>query len=61
MVDQMTIQTIGILLTGITLSIAAIYYTLTLRYKKKPRSPTRDTASPAIHADIQPMEQLGNE
>jgi hypothetical protein len=35
MVDQMTLQTIGILLTGLTVSIAAIYYTLTLRYTRR--------------------------
>jgi len=35
MVDQTTLQTIGILLTGLTVSIAAIYYTLTLRYTRK--------------------------
>jgi len=31
----MTLQTIGILLTGLTVSIAAIYYTLTLRYTRR--------------------------
>jgi len=35
MVDQLTLQTIGILLTGLTVSIAAIYYTLTLRYTRR--------------------------
>jgi hypothetical protein len=35
MVDQMTLQTIGILLTAVTVSIAAIYYTLTLRYTRR--------------------------
>lgn len=35
MVDQMTLQTIGILLTAVTVSIAAIYYTMTLRYAKR--------------------------
>jgi hypothetical protein len=35
MVDQMTLQTIGILLTGLTVSIAAIYYTMTLRYTRR--------------------------
>jgi hypothetical protein len=35
MVDQITLQTIGILLTGLTVSIAAIYYTLTLRYTRR--------------------------
>jgi len=35
MVDQMTLQTIGILLTALTVSIAAIYYTLTLRYTRR--------------------------
>jgi len=31
----LTLQTIGILLTAITVSIAAIYYTLTLRYTRR--------------------------
>jgi len=35
MVDQLTLQTIGILLTGLTVSIAAIYYMLTLRYTRR--------------------------
>jgi len=35
MVDQVTLQTIGILLTGLTVSIAAIYYTLSLRYTRR--------------------------
>ncbi len=35
MIDQLTLQTIGILLTGLTVSIAAIYYTLTLRYTRR--------------------------
>ena len=35
MVDQLTLQTVGILLTGLTVSIAAIYYTLTLRYTRR--------------------------
>jgi hypothetical protein len=35
MVDQMTLQTIGILLTAATVSIAAIYYTMTLRYTRR--------------------------
>jgi len=35
MVDQMTLQTIGILLTAVTVSIAAIYYTMTLRYTRR--------------------------
>ena len=35
MVDQFTLQTIGILLTAVTVSIAAIYYTLTLRYTRR--------------------------
>ena len=35
MVDQTTLQTIGILLTGLSVSIAAIYYTLTLRYTRR--------------------------
>ncbi len=35
MVDQLTLQTLSIVLTGLTLSIAAIYYTLTLRYTRR--------------------------
>jgi len=35
MVDQLTLQTIGILLTGLTVSIASIYYMLTLRYTRR--------------------------
>jgi hypothetical protein len=35
MIDQTTLQTIGILLTGLTVSIAAIYYTLTLKYTRR--------------------------
>ncbi len=35
MIDQMTLQTVGILLTGLTVSIAAIYYTLNLRYTRR--------------------------
>jgi hypothetical protein len=35
MVYQMTLQTMGILLTAITVSIAAIYYTMTLRYTRR--------------------------
>ena len=35
MVDQFTLQTIGILLTALTVSIAATYYTLTLRYTRR--------------------------
>jgi hypothetical protein len=31
MVEQLTIQTIGILLTGVSVSIAVIYYSMTLR------------------------------
>jgi hypothetical protein len=37
MVDQITLQTIGMLLTGISLTIAATYYTLTLRNAEKTR------------------------
>jgi len=35
MVDQITLQTIGILLTAVTVSIAAVYYTMTLRYTRR--------------------------
>ena len=37
MVEQVTLQTIGILLTGISLTVAATYYTLTLRNSQKAR------------------------
>ena len=37
MVDQITLQTVGILFTGISLTIAATYYTLTLRNANKNR------------------------
>ena len=37
MVDQLTLQTIGILITGVSVSIAAIYYTLTLRNAERTR------------------------
>jgi hypothetical protein len=37
MVDQVTLQTIGILLTGVSVSIAAVYYTLTLRNTNQTR------------------------
>jgi hypothetical protein len=37
MVDLLTIQTIGVLLTGISVSIAAIYYIFTLRNTYKNR------------------------
>jgi len=43
MVDQITLQTISILLTGLTLSIAAIYYTLTLRYTRRNLETTLET------------------
>ena len=35
MAEPVTLQTIGILLTGLTVSLAAIYYTLTLRYTRR--------------------------
>lgn len=37
MVEQVTLQTIGILLTGVSLTVAATYYTLTLRNSQKAR------------------------
>ena len=37
MVEQLTFQTIGILLTGISVTIAVIYYTMTLRNANKIR------------------------
>jgi len=43
MVDQLTLQTMGILLTGLTVSIAAIYYMLTLRYTRMNMKNTLET------------------
>jgi hypothetical protein len=37
MIDQMTLQTIGILITGISLTVAAFYYIMTLRNQEKAR------------------------
>lgn len=37
MVDQLTLQTFGIFLAGISLTVAAIYYTLTLRNQNRTR------------------------
>lgn len=37
MVDQITLQTLGTLLTRISLTIAAAYYTLTLRNQSETR------------------------
>ena len=37
MVDQVTIQTLGILLTGFSVSLAAVYYTMTLRNQTETR------------------------
>ncbi|MHA2303349.1 MAG: hypothetical protein ACXACD_20590 [Candidatus Thorarchaeota archaeon] len=37
MVDQMTLQTLGILFTGISLTVAAIYYTITIRNQNRTR------------------------
>ena len=37
MVDQLTLQTIGILFTGISLTIAALYYTMTIRNQNRTR------------------------
>ena len=37
MVDQLTLQTIGILFTGVSLTVAAIYYTITIRNQNRTR------------------------
>ena len=37
MVDQLTLQTLGILLAGISLTAAAIYYTFTIRNQNRTR------------------------
>jgi hypothetical protein len=42
-VDQLTLQTISIVLTGLTLSVAAIYYMLTLRYTRMNMKNTLET------------------
>ena len=55
MVDQLTLQTLSIVLTGLTLSIAAIYYMLTLRYTRMNMKNTLETRKADIlqrHAQI---------
>ena len=52
MVDQMTLQTIGILLTAVTVSIAAIYYTLTLRYTKRSQDLQLETRQAQLFMQI---------
>ena len=48
MVDQLTLQTISIALTGLTVSIAAIYYTLTLRYTRRNQELTLKTQEQSL-------------
>jgi hypothetical protein len=55
MVDQLTLQTLSIVMTGLTLSIAAIYYMLTLRYTRMNMKNTLETRKADIlqrHAQI---------
>jgi len=43
MIDQLTFQTISMVLTGLTLSVAAIYYMFTLRYTRMNMKNTLET------------------
>jgi hypothetical protein len=52
MVDQLTLQTLGILLTGLTVSIAAIYYTLTLRYTRKNQQIQLETRQAQLYMSL---------
>ena len=52
MVDQMTLQTIGILLTALTVSIAAIYYALTLRYTRKNQELQLETRQAQLYMQL---------
>jgi hypothetical protein len=52
MVDQLTLQTISIALTGLTVSIAAIYYTLTLRYARKNQQMQLETRQAQLFMQI---------
>lgn len=52
MVDQMTLQTIGILLTAVTVSIAAVYYTMTLRYTRRNQEMQLETRQAQLFMQI---------
>jgi hypothetical protein len=58
MVDQMTLQTIGILLTAITVSIAAIYYTLSLRYTRRNQELNLETRQIGLYMEFTKLVQL---
>jgi hypothetical protein len=48
----MTLQTMGILLTAITVSIAAIYYTMTLRYTRRNQDLQLETRQAQLFTQI---------
>ena len=52
MVEQLTLQTIGILLTGISLTVAAAYYTFTLRNTRRNQELTLETRQTQLFMDI---------
>jgi len=52
MIDQSTLQTISIVITGLTLSIAAIYYMLTLRYTRMNMKNTLETRQAQLFMQI---------
>jgi hypothetical protein len=53
----MTLQTIGILLTAVTVSIAAIYYTMTLRYTKRSQELQLETRQAQLFMPIYSVYQ----
>jgi hypothetical protein len=52
MVDQLALQTIGILMTGISMTIAAVYYTLTLRNTQKTQQLQLETRKAQLFMQI---------
>ena len=52
MIDQTTLQTVGILLTALTVSTAAIYYTMTLRYTKRSQELQLETRQAQLFMQI---------
>jgi hypothetical protein len=58
MVDQTTLQTIGILLTAATVSIAAIYYTLSLRYTRRNQELNLETRQIGLYMEFTKLVQL---
>jgi hypothetical protein len=57
MVDQLTLQTIGILLTGLTVSIAAVYYTLSLRYTRRNQELSLETRQIGLYMEFTKLVQ----